>query len=308
MAAPTPITGGYNFKCDFILYTGQSGWTETYYLNLSIDSFQGAFAHAKGLWSLRRMLAHEDVYIRGIRITELQSIQASRPFNQPAFGTGTAISGAVAGDAAYPETAWIARMAEASQVYKRTLWFRGLPEVYDTWEPLQAADPLVPDNLRTAFANLRVRLTSDFEIAGSGTGKWTIRAWTKAGGVETSEPITSWGIDPASLAFRFKAPTATFIGGQEIKISGVRGPGMKGVNGETKIVALQDAGGGATWYLINKMPKCPGGTIFPTALGFAKTSRYEFYQMATGDLVRISDHDTGPPSGLSRGRQSSSKC
>lgn len=272
-----------NYKGEFIFKCQEQGWSETWYHQE--DSTQAAYSNMRAVAQARADCTGQHVILQAIRVSDEAIIGDS--FLWQADWT-TSIPGKSLNNlpADLSETAWLARV-EATSLYRRSLWLRGLPDAYTRRDT--AGQMLFDPNFKPAFDNLKIAMfDNNFRLKVLSKNKVT----NLSGNVTGIAPVNP----PANTLWDLTVGTAGYQQGDEVRIRGGKGSGLEPFRG---IFTIQSVTPPTTVTI-----RLATVTAQPVILAFPNITKrtYEYPKITSVTPLRVRSRKTGRAFFVPRGR------
>jgi hypothetical protein len=290
-----------NAKVVMLFGIAKWGWAETYYYANGSGGMVDAVNAAKQLAGARQKMLSEQVTLEAIRISDMANKFATK------FVPAAEIPGSQwrqPGPAAPVWLCLLGRLEAAATngvIYRRPLLLRGLPSNLVTWDPNAPTATVFIPTLVNAFDAMVAILKRT--TAGNPAG-WSIRGNTRGAGSPDSSIVDTISLEAGTGRFEITAqPNPNFTVGQKVKVSGVRGPGTRGINGTSYVLKAV-----AGVYTLSARQKCPAFIAQITVPGRVRAAANSLVGITDGFPERFVKRDTGRPFFGTAGAQSSDKC
>lgn len=303
-------------KVTWHLTLGRQGWGETHYYfsPTTATPLANIITDIGGYSRRRKPLMGNDCTMDGVSISfataDMMSPTAGQflpgkpilydrqgPFvtTWPSYGLGTA-----ADKAEDPWTAIVSRLFGQNGYLARTWTMRGAPAVFLPYNP---GNPAVPEFPPAPFSTVWTELKNYLLLAGTGGTRYGFMTKSRDPDISPVYSILKVTRDdtienpPFRYWFVGGTPTS-WAPGQLVTIKNVRGPGLKGASGTTRIVTKTSD------YIETTKKQCEDCEIEYTAKsGNGRIVVYVFQPYTGGQYERTSEHLTGLPATKTRGRK-----
>lgn len=282
-------------KVVLIFNAGRAGWSETYYRIGAADADPSKVApDVIGLIQARRelMCKNPGVLLEGIRLSNEafpnQSIPDSLPYSQQQ---------GLNEDLTVPSrtNALVVGIWSAGQKNRRMFMIRGIPDKWVPGELNERRGKPGHEMFPKRFGAFR-----KFLLPTQGTSIWGLKC------IDKDKPkfkITGITVKTATRQYVLNVPDATFEGGETVLLRGVRGTGLRGINGKTKIVGVESGG----VYTIAKT-QCQDCPLKFKSLGTVQILLYTYPAIARVEQMGFGAHKTGRAFFATPGRLSARCC
>lgn len=270
------------FQLTFIFNAGRQGWSELFYVDRETGAEASASANAVG--AKRKALIGKGTILEAIRVSNVDVFSDS--FVDFSVGnTPSPFTADLVRD--NPSNGWLVR-CEAGTLYRRSMWLRGIPDV---WIRFDSTDfrPIIDPGLLSNF---------DSWAAKAVTEGFKMRAFDK-GVANPRKQITDLLFDGANGVIRVTVPGHGYSTNDQVHISTPKGQNAKQAKGVWSVMA-------PTTNTFDIRPK--SGTVFLgpiiyTGSGLSHRQQFIYPTLNGYYLTRPAKKDTGSAFFVPRGRR-----
>lgn len=257
-ASPMPAV---NYKVTFLFNAGPFGRSISLRLmdapeELTEPMRRHVTTMAKALYSFMGA----GVKCVGIRLSDVLVPQRTYLLKGPPLIQSVTLGPVVAPGAAYQ-----VRLGDGLGKNRRVLQIPFMSSDLWTNGSITAGDFLPSTRCLAALGDLQKEMKGTYDDG----SRWGLHTLLKDSGAFPKIPIASVEVDPTSKQWVLGLETSTLKLGDRLGVHGMKGTGLKGLNGQKQIVAVLPAGK----YRINTV-QCINCTPQPTMFGFAQQIGY----------------------------------